>query len=255
MFRNIFSLSLVCIFFLSFVSHIHALTPTSSPSSTLTPTIADSENKEGLKFGPTIKKTFENRLELQQKKREALKTLIEQKKETMEQRREALNTKMAAFKDQRRKNLVLNLDAKISSISAKRVEKMNQAVARLEEILDGIKTKSDSITGCDKTTLDSVITNAENELNVASNAIEEQAEKIYSITISTEETTKNDVGATIRLLMQDLRSSHQKVVNLKKAIVKAATTLRLTKTCTPITSSPIPTTSATPSATIAPTGI
>lgn len=247
---------LIVLFLLIFAIALPSISSAqTSTVSTNTPTPQRfSDKNDRLRIEPTLKQAIEDRMTTLKPPRGFVKDLIAQKIEGHEQRKQTLQRKINNFKDQRRKNIILKLDDKIASISSTRVKKMNDALEKLDNILAGIKTKSDQITGCNKTQLAEAITAADEATTAASTAIEDQANKTYEININSEDSAKIDVGGVIKQLTEDLRNTHRNIIDVKQKVIKAASELRKLKSCPRI--STIPTQNmSNPSVTLEPTDL
>lgn len=195
-----------------------------TPQTNITPDITGNNDKYGLTLQEDLKNKEARESASNSSVRNRIRELIENKKISMEQRREEIKVKLALVSDERKKELAVKIEEKMASISAKRTQNMSETLEKLQTILDSIKTKAGTLKqqGKDTAALDSAITNAENALANASAAVQTQAEKVYKIPISDDQTLKQNIGQVIKQLQQDLKETHQAVVNAKQTVVKAA---------------------------------
>lgn len=119
-------------------------------------------------------------------------------------KREEYRHRLAEIKDERRQRIVENLDQRIIQVNDKWVGHWNNVLSRLETILAKIKQESP---GAD-------IAAAQAAIVKAQEAVDSQADKVYSIEIVDDENLGQNVRSTISELHADLREV--------RALVKAA---------------------------------
>ncbi len=155
------------------------------------------------------------REQLQMKKAEIMdlrgqiKSAIQIKREEMKSvtqaKRDEFKIKLQTIKDERKKSLVERIDIKLSSVNAKHTDRFTEVLNNLQIILDKIGTDTDKAT-------------AQATINEAKVAVENQAAKTYTITISAETALRADVGAVISQLRLDLMATHKLVIDAKQAV-------------------------------------
>lgn len=139
-----------------------------------------------------------------------------------EQQREEFKQKLQIVKDERKKKIVERADAKLAEINKRRTDAMVRHLDKMTEILAKVKAR-----GGDTTTADAAVIDARS-------AVVAQAAKTYTITISTEDKLKFNVGETMKALMTDLRNLHEeKIVLARKAVSGAIKSVKPTSTSTP----------------------
>lgn len=192
--------------------------------------------------------------EFRTKTREQVKDAIQQRKEENAARRESFRSQLLLIKDERKKQLVDQLDAKIALISINRTDSMNGAIERLETLLEKLKAKAALAkqNGADTTNVDLAITEAENAITAAANALATQTAKSYTFTV-TDENAKSVIGQTTRQLSQDLQDVHKKVKEAKQALKNVAVELRKIWKDVKLSGTPIPTLPVSPTAVASPT--
>lgn len=193
---------LLVIFFslllLIFVSIVNAQTSTTNNSQTATD--AASRLKEQMRLVKDQK-----RVELKQQIKDTVAAKREAVKNTVAVRKEEFKAKLAIIKDKRKKALVERIDAKLTNTNIKHTDRFTQVLSNLQIILDKISEDADK-------------TVAQSAIDAAKAAVETQAAKTYTITISAENSLKPDVGAVTSQLRQDLMITHKLVVDAKQAV-------------------------------------
>lgn len=178
------------LFIFVFVSSVNAKTSTDSAASKLKMQREDLQTQKKAAISQ-IKETVAA-------KREAAKEAIKTK-------REEFKTKLNTIRDGKKKVLVERIDAKLANANAKHTDRFAQVLSNLQAILDKISTDVDK-------------TNAQAAIDAANTAVEAQAAKTYTITISTETALRSDVGAVTSQLRLDLSATHKLVIDAKQAV-------------------------------------
>ncbi|GEM_PF-5635545 len=129
-------------------------------------------------------------------------------------RREEFKQKMQTIRDERKKKIVERADAKIAEINKRRTDAMTRHLDKMSEILAKVKARGGDTTA------------AEAAVAEARSAVVAQAAKIYTITITTENKLKINVGETMKALKADLQAVHQKIVDARKATADAIRSVR-----------------------------
>jgi len=132
------------------------------------------------------------------------------RRELVQQKREEFKQKVENIRDERKKKIVERVDAKIVEINKRRTDAMVRHLDKMGEILVKVKAQGGDTTA------------AEAAVAEARSAVAIQAAKTYTITISTEDKLRINVGETLKVLMTDLRNLHEeKVVPARKAVSDA----------------------------------
>ena len=146
-----------------------------------------------------------------------------QSKET--KARQELQTKLQAIKNQTKVAAVENVDQNIAKINSGFIDRWTNATSQLDsflaKIVSGVSAVAASSTGKDLTAVNSAISDANNAISAAKSAIETQAQKTYTITITTEANLKADVSATRTALNKDLSSVKDLIQVAHSAVTKA----------------------------------
>lgn len=138
--------------------------------------------------------------------------------------REEFKEKLAELKDERKKKIVEKLDTRFANVNKKATDRFLETLDKLTEILTRLQTKATEAktAGTDTTEAQANIDAAQTAIASAKTAITTQAGKTYTITISTEDKLRTDVGTTVSGLHADLQTVHKMVIDAKQAVVKAA---------------------------------
>lgn len=161
-------------------------------------------------------------------------------KDEFKLRRDEFKNKVQSIRDEKKKTILVSLDEKIASVSTKRVENMNTAIDKLEEILLKVEEKALLVKkqGTDTNNLDKAITEAKNAIASASSAIASQSVKQYVIPITGDSEAKLNAGTTIKALKQDLQVTHTTVVLARQSVMLAVRELKKVWNKTAITVQP-----------------
>lgn len=156
--------------------------------------------------------------------REEYKNAIAENNQARMDARAEFKEKLAELKDTRKKALVEKLDTRFANVNKKATDRFLETLSKLTEVLNRIQTKATEAKTAGKDTAEAqtAITTAQAALANAKTAVSTQAGKTYTITISTEDKLRMDVGTTVSALHTDLRTVHKLVTEAKQAAVKAA---------------------------------
>lgn len=167
-----------------------------------------------------------------QEAREEFKSRIEahreEMKKLMETRREELKAKLAAFKDGKKAEIAERVDEAFGDINARWIESFTNSVNRIEGVLDAIGSRTDKAeaAGKDVTAVRAKIETAHGAIDAARAAIEAQADKDYTLEVSSEATVKTDASGTRTQLRTDLETVRKAVRAAYDATKAAAAALK-----------------------------
>lgn len=172
---------------------------------------------------PTSQQLFRTGFETSQDReemREASRAAIKAKLEEFKQR-------IAQIRDERKKAIVEKINSKIQNANTRLTNKMNKALDKLAQILNGIKEKAEALkaAGEDTAILDNAIAAAETAIIDARTAVTAQAGKVYSVNITDEANLRNTIGQMVSQFRLDIQAVHKLVVNAKQAVAKAISEL------------------------------
>ncbi|MCR4283851.1 MAG: hypothetical protein NUV64_00835 [Parcubacteria group bacterium] len=182
-------------------------------------------NKEEIRMFEGKREELKNEIE---RKREEYKKEIENKREEakkeIEQKREELKARLLNIKDERKKNAIEKIDGQIKKLNERMIEHFSNVLDKMEDVLKGISSRADKAEahGLDVSSVRVLIVNAETAIDSARVSVAEQAGKVYSIDITTEDKLKFDVSETRKLLHGDLEIVKEAVKNAHTAIREAA---------------------------------
>lgn len=207
----------VLIFFLSF---------------TLLPNTAYGQSTDSAAL-ETKPSSIRERMVAEKQKLQEKRTAIQENREeirasreaVMQAKRIAFQQKVAAIKDEKKKQLIERIDTKMNTVNTNRTNRMLENLEKLVNILDGVREKSALAKENGKNTgsVDTAIVKADTAIQNAKTAILAQAGKEYVITIIATGSgqLKSSVGATTKQLQADLSASHKLLVAAKQAVQKA----------------------------------
>lgn len=168
----------------------------------LLPSFVNAQISSGTDSASSLKR---QRVELRQQMKDTVKMKREETKEAIKLKRDEFKAKIQAIKDQRKRVLVERIDTKITNANAKHTDRFTQVLSNLQAILDKISGDTDK-------------TGAQAAIDRAKAAVETQAAKTYTITITDETNLRLNVGTTTSQFRQDLMATHKLVVDAKQAV-------------------------------------
>lgn len=150
-----------------------------------------------------------------------------QAKIELQQAKQAFQQSLNKIKDQRKQQIVENINSRIQTVNQNQTDKMSAALDSLTAILGKIEDQKNALatSGANLTVLNTDISSATNAISTAKASVTVQAGKVYTINIVDDATLKTNVGHTVSQFRTDLASTHQDVVMAKQAVVKAAADL------------------------------
>lgn len=153
-----------------------------------------------------------------------LDDLAQQRKKVIEEgkeRQEEFKKKLELIKDERKKEIVENIEKRLDQINAKRTTVMTTQINFLSDKLDRIIAEASvqKEKGEDTSNLDRANTDAQAAISAARTAITTQSGKSYTITLTSEETAKPDVQAAIKTLETDLKSTYAFVTGARNSVL------------------------------------
>lgn len=143
--------------------------------------------------------------------------------------REVFQAKLASIKDTKKRTIVENVQNRMTEINTQRTDIMMSHLSVMSDILDRVASKAGELqnNGKDISSVTSAVASARTAIEAAREAVAAQAGKVYSITISTENTIKNNVLTTRKSLETDVLATHQKIVAARKAVYNAIKALAI----------------------------
>lgn len=167
---------------------------------------------------------------MEQKKEEFRKTVEAKKaelKNRIETKKQQLKTNLAKIKDERKRQVVEKIDSQLDDLNKRQMDHFSQVLVQIEKVLDGVSSRASKAeaNGRDISAVKSAVSEAQNLIAASRKAIEAQIGKTYTITITTENALRQDVGKARQALHADLTKVQEAVKAAREAVRKAATTL------------------------------
>ncbi len=178
---------------------------------------------EDVRLGPTSG-TFERRGELKNKLEQARETY----RGNTQAQKDEFKKKLGEFKDKKKQSLTARVNAKLGDVNTKRTAKMNGYLTKLEGVLEKLTTRSSDLKAKGKNTssADAKLATVRTTIDAAKAAVNAQAGKSYTLTITSEATVKADVGSATKGLQTDLQTTYSLVKAAKSAVKDAALALK-----------------------------
>lgn len=159
--------------------------------------------------------------------KDAIEANKEKLKKVAEQRKTQLQQKLKNIKDVKKKQAVENVNDKILELNDRTTNHFLDVLTKLERALNNISSRIEKAeaSGLAVSSAKTAIVDAQKAIDESKQAVKVQAEKIYSISITTENNLKVDVGKTRQSLHTDLKAVFETVKKAREAVHKTATTL------------------------------
>ncbi len=170
--------------------------------------------------GASRKDRVQQKLEI---RKEKVAERMENRKEVMATREAALKAKLEKFKDKRKAEVTDRVNTNLNRINQKQTEQMLKHLERMSSILSKLETRvnSGSSDVKDVSSAKEAITEAKAVVEEARALVSAQAEKDYTITVSSEGTVKKDAQKMREQLHNDLKAVKEQVINAKQAVGSA----------------------------------
>jgi hypothetical protein len=163
--------------------------------------------------------------EQMQLRKEEFKDRVEENRADLKSRitekRENLKDRLEQFKDQRKARLVERIDQQIDQLN----ERLTNHLSDILDKFDGLLTRIENFAndhGINSDQVAETISDAHTAVERARNLIAEQAGKTYALTITDEETVKEEVGEIHQLFRTDMKIAFDAVKAAQQAIREAA---------------------------------
>ena len=197
---------IVPLFLLVLVSSVNAQATTGTDSaSRLKQQMQELKSQKKATVSNIREEAKEGRMELREKMKATVAAKREETREVVKAKRDEFKLKLQTLKDEKKKVLVDRIDTKLTNVNAKHTDRFTQVLSNLQIILDKMADEVDK-------------TAAQAAIDAAKLAVENQAAKTYTITISTETALRSDVGAVTSGLRLDLSATHKLVIDAKQAV-------------------------------------
>ncbi len=137
----------------------------------------------------------------------------EARKEKIASREAVFKEKIQKFRDKKKADAVTKINDRLNALNKRRVEEMTKHIDRMSEII--VKISSNSKVDVSK---------AQSALDIAKAAVATQSAQDYNIVVSTEAKVGQDAKVAKQKLEADLKATHQKVADARKALTSAIQT-------------------------------
>lgn len=161
-------------------------------------------------------------------RKEMVQGRIESLRDRIASRAAELKTKLAKFKDKVKAGRVERINTNLNVINERRTSHMKLVLDQMSKLLEKFKAKSAeaAASGKDVSAINEAIKQVEAAIAEVDAAIKAQAEKDYSITVTTESTVRTDAQTARNNLRTDLKALHDKMVSLRQSLAKAISTAK-----------------------------
>ena len=151
----------------------------------------------------------------------------EKAKETFKTQRETFQKQLQTIRDEKKKILVDRLNKNFNEVNKKRTDQMLKYLTKVSEVLDKVRSRAAvaKAKGKDTSSVDAAITKAQGDIDKAKSAIIAQAGKDYTVTISSEDNLRTDVGTTMKSLQGDSQVVRDLVIAAHKSVSDAVRAL------------------------------
>jgi len=163
----------------------------------------------------------------------SLQTKFQEKHEqavaAMEAKRASFSASLKAIKDEKKKAILETIQTRLTQINENQTTLLMNKLKRLNvgvEEMQKLAEKHEQDSGKDLSSVADSLSTANTAIADAIIAITTQAEKTYSISITTETNAKNDVGKARKQLAEDLKKVRDAVQNARKKVGEALKALK-----------------------------
>lgn len=149
-------------------------------------------------------------------------------KAQIEAKKAELQAKLQSIQDEQKKQAVERIYTQANKLNERMAEHFTNVLDQIDTMLDRVESRMSKAeaNGLDIATVTPEITNAENAIAAARAAVATQAEKVYAVQITGNETAlRSDVGKTRQALHGDLVAVREKVKAARDAVRKTAVAL------------------------------
>lgn len=156
-------------------------------------------------------------------RKEQIENRIENLKEKLASKTAALRAKLEAFKDRKKAEIAERVNTNLNKINKKQTEQMLKHLDRMSVILDKLEARVNQGRPDIKNpgTTKTAIADARSSIASTSAAVSAQAQKDYTISVTSESRIKTDVKAQRDALHSDLLSVRKMVIASKQAVANA----------------------------------
>lgn len=158
-----------------------------------------------------------------QTRREEFQVRKEERMASIAARKQEVKTRIAAIRDEKKRAALERIEEKLNKINERRTNHFLKVLERLAEILAKIQFRADraETNGKNVSSVNTAIATAEAAIDAAETAVNAQADKVYELTVDDETTARDDAGASMKKLQEDLRAMREFVHKARTAVFDA----------------------------------
>lgn len=166
------------------------------------------------------KERIEDRMEA---KKERVEGKMEERKARIATREAALKAKLEKFRDKKKAEIADRVNTNLNRINQKQTEQMLKHLDRMTSILTKLEVRVNSAKPDVKDVVlaKEAVAGAKAAINSATEAVKAQAEKDYTISVSSEGTVRKDAQKAREQLHSDLKAVRVQVIDAKQAVANA----------------------------------
>src|SRR5258708_3873023 len=203
----------------------------------INPLYAEDSSSSGTRNTPGPK--VEKRIDTLQNQKDQLTARAQNLKDKIASKEADFKARVTAFKDKAKAQLVTRVNDLLNQINKRRTTEMSSHLDKMSGILDKLKVRvgsasssaliaTKSAESSQSGSVSDAINNAQAAISKAKIGVTAQADKNYTIQVSTESAVRSDAKTQRDALFVDLKATHQLVVDAKNAVsnaIKAAKSL------------------------------
>ncbi len=159
-------------------------------------------------------------------KKERVEQRKEARKDQVATREAALKEKLAKFKDQKKAQTAERINQNLNKINDRKTQNMSHHLDQMSQMLKRLETRITEAAklGHDTSSATAALREAKGKVESAKAAVSTQAQKDYTITVTTESKIKDDAKTSRDALHTDLKAVHDQVTEARKAVSGAIRT-------------------------------
>lgn len=139
------------------------------------------------------------------------------RKENIESRKASMKERITSFKDKKKATAAAMINTNLNKINQNRTDQMSKHLERMTAILNKLENRVNER---------SAIAQARASIASASSAVEAQAEKDYTIQVTSESKVRADAQKQREALHSDLKAVRQLVIDAKQSVANAIRTAK-----------------------------
>lgn len=156
-------------------------------------------------------------------KKEKVETRVTAMREKMATREAALKTKLGAFRDKKKAEAAERVNTNLNRINQNQTEQMQKHLDKMSALLDKLEARVNQTTSDikDPAAAKAAIGEARTTIATTSAAVSAQAEKDYTLQVTTESRVKAEAQAKRDQLHKDLQETRKLVIDAKQSVANA----------------------------------